>query len=117
MKKLFFVLMMAFTFLACKKQNTATFVTPQWVMEKIAQSEANIKSDSRSAEKTGAWFSYKYESATYYQYYNILSSKYPDVYTQTGTQAVFDNDIQKFILERCCEQLVWKGCDYDLFKR
>lgn len=111
MKKIILVSFAAILLFACKKDNSNGANIPQWLKDKIAVSEANIKTNDKIKDAFGVWYRYTYEGVYYYEYINYLSSISHEVYNASGS-SVFTSNIenyQQFKTGKCCDLIIWKG--------
>lgn len=112
MKKIILVSLAAILFFACKKDNSNGANIPQWLKDKIAVSEANIKYSIKGADALGAWYEYKFEGDIYYHYNNMIFSSMGHVYNRAGQEFnIYESQqtFQKYMNNRCCKILIWKG--------
>ncbi len=86
---------------------------PGWLKERIAADEQVIQEDPTLMAGYGAWKRYEFRGDMYYEYINLLSSKYPDTFNENG-QAVntVDGSCQEYWDEKCCGTYIWKAPGY-----
>ena len=114
MKKILLLLLPALLLISCEKNYLVPAAqVPEWLEDRIAETEKEIRSDPKSSLKICAWVRFTYEDDYYYEWINLLSSYWPHLYNQKGELMTFDSmDIYKYWNEKCCKQFIWKGPDY-----
>lgn len=114
MKKILLLLMPALLLFSCEKNYLVPAgEVPEWLEDRIAETEKEIRSDPKSSLNMCAWVRYTYEDDYYYEWINLLSSYWPHLYNQKGELVTFDSmDIDKYWEQKCCKQFIWKGADY-----
>ena len=114
MKKILLLLLPALLLISCEKDYLVpASEVPEWLEDRIAETEKEIRSNPKSGLDMCAWVRYTYEDDYYYEWINLLSSYLPHLYNQKGELMTFDSmDIDRYYDEKCCKQFIWKGANY-----
>jgi len=114
MKKILLLLMPALLLISCEKSYLVPAAqVPEWLEDRIAETEKEIRSNPKSGLDICAWVRYTYEDDYYYEWINLLSSHWPHLYNQKGELMTFDSmDIHRYYDEKCCKKFIWKGANY-----
>jgi len=110
MKKIVFILALAFILASCTKEKDTTNDLPKWLQERIAADEKEIAANPQSGKDLGAWLQYGYSEEVYFEYHNLLMSSLPKVYHYDSTElnpALPEYSVYQ--QGKCCKKLVWKG--------
>lgn len=112
------VLLLCFFLLAssCEKNQTVPDdEIPGWLKTRIDQDELTIASNPHSGLDIASWVRYKYQREYYFEYHNMLSSSFPQVYNYAGESFnYFIDPYTDYPDTKCCKQYVWKGSEYSL---
>lgn len=101
-------------FISCEKHTQRLPEgTPQWLKDRIAQTEENIINDPTSSLRITAWLQYEFQNERYYENDISYSSYYPHLYNKHGQAPAGDSfAIEEYLITKCCRKLIWKGPDY-----
>jgi len=115
MKTTIFFFTIALFLSACAKDNsTSDSDIPEWLKLKIEQDEATIKAHPELMQNHGAWYSYEFNGAIYYEYDNPLSSESRNPYSFAGVRVIItEAPFTDYWNQKCCEKLVWEAPHYN----
>lgn len=86
---------------------------PEWLKERIAADEQVIQEDPTLMAGYGAWMRYQFRGDMYYEYINLLSSKYPDTFNESGQEVnLVDEPYLDYWDDKCCGTYIWRGPGY-----
>lgn len=116
MKKILFLLSVIVFASSCEKnQIVPDDEVPGWLKTRIARDELTIASNPQSGLDIAAWIRYKYQKEYFFEYHNMLSSSFPNVYNYAGESVNYLIDpYTDYPDKKCCKQYVWKGSAYSL---
>lgn len=114
MKRLSIIFMLAVLTLSCENELLVhDSEVPGWLKDRIANDEALIEASPQSGLDMAAWIRYRYDGSYYFEYYNVLSSSFPNIYNEGGIKVMSGyEEYQAFSSGRCCKTYVWKGKSY-----
>ena len=112
MKRIIFIGMILLIGFGCEKSiqepgyQVPTEQVPEWLKLKIT--------DEAASDNLGAWIRYEFQGEVYFEYSNLVSSSFPDLYSEIGALNPFsDTDIwQDYMADKCCAQYIWRGKDH-----
>lgn len=117
MKKSALIFFFSLIIFSCEKEKNYLIPgneIPEWLKAKINQDEQIIKDSPQLMNAYGTSLRYKWQSESYFEYHNILSSSSPRAISTKGdTLQIWANDINTDYCEKkCCKEYVWKAPKY-----
>lgn len=110
MKKLLLAIISSILLIGCAKSNMELQDTPQWLQQKINETEAAIQSDVNSVYKSSSWYRYQFNGKSYYEFHNPAKAAFLNLFDESGRQpeitTQFTIDYQS---SKCCGVMVWGG--------
>jgi len=103
MKKLFYIGIIILIGFSCEKSiqrpgyQVPVDQVPEWLKKKVAT--------GTEADNLGAWIRYEFLGEVYFEYSNLVSSSFPDLYSENKVLNPFsDTDIW--------QDYIWRGKDH-----
>jgi len=111
MKRLILLIPLMFILFSCEKEFVPEHELPDWLLSKIEEDEEVISDRPKGYLASGTWVRVKWNDVFYYEYWNMLSSRfaYPISHDRDTLDFTIADGWTDYAKEKCCEKFVWKG--------